>query len=58
MDGGLIVEGESMLLSREIPEILKPIIEPLIHRSAQEMITNTLEEVKANHSTDRIVKAQ
>jgi hypothetical protein len=58
VDGGLIVEGESMLLSRDIPEILKPIIEPLIHRSAQEMIANTLEEIKTNHAKDRLVRAQ
>lgn len=57
VDGGLIVEGESLLLSRGIPGVLKPIIEPLIHRSAQEMISNTLEEVKANHSADKIVRA-
>jgi hypothetical protein len=58
VDGGLIVEGESMLLSREIPEILKSIIEPLIRRSAQEMIANTLEEIRTNHVKDRLVRAQ
>ena len=55
-DGGLIVEGESMLLSRDIPGILKSVIEPLIHRSAHEMIANTLEEIKVNHVGYKVVK--
>ena len=58
VEGGLIVEGESMLLSRDIPAILKPVIEPLIHRSAHDMIANTLEEIKANHAADKIVRLQ
>jgi hypothetical protein len=55
-DGGLIVEGESMLLSRDIPGILKPVVEPLIRRSAHEMIANTLEEIKVNHVGYKVVK--
>lgn len=54
--GGLIVEGESMLLSRQIPFGLRWLIEPLIDRAAHEMIINTLEEVKQNHTTDAIVR--
>ncbi len=58
VNGGLIAEGESMLLSRDIPGILKPVIEPLIRRSAHEMIANTLEEIKVNHAGYNVVQMQ
>jgi len=58
VEGGLIVEGESMLLSRDIPGILKPVIEALIRRSAHEMIANTLEEIKVNHIGYNVVQLQ
>jgi hypothetical protein len=56
VDGGLMVEGESMLLSREIPLLLRPIIEPLIDHSAREMITNTMKETRKNHMADELAK--
>jgi hypothetical protein len=56
VDGGLIVEGESMLLSREIPLLLRPIIEPLIDRAAREMITNTMKETRKNHLADALAR--
>jgi hypothetical protein len=55
---GLIVEGESMLLSREIPFILRPIIEPLIDKAAREMIANTMKETRKNHLADALAKEQ
>ena len=58
VDGGLIVEGETLLLSRDIPGILEPFIKPLIIRSAQEMLGNTLEEIKENQTTREIAQVQ
>jgi hypothetical protein len=56
VDGGLIIEGESMLLSREIPFLLRPIIEPLIDHAAREMIKNTMKETRKNHTADALAK--
>jgi hypothetical protein len=54
--GGLIVEGESMLLSREIPFFLRPFIDPLIDNAAREMITHTMEETRKNHLADSQIR--
>jgi hypothetical protein len=58
VDGGLIIEGESMLLSRDVPFALRWMILPLINHSAQEMISNTLEKVRQKHTTGVIVRSR
>ncbi len=58
VDGGLIVEGESMILSREIPVALAWLIMPLIDRAAHELITHTLAQMKERYTNSDIVRSQ
>ena len=58
VDGGLIVEGESMLLSREVPVALAWLIMPLIDRAAHELITHTLAQMKERYTKSDIVRSQ
>jgi len=58
VDGGLIVEGESIILSREVPIVLSWLVLPLIDRTAQELIANTLEQIKERYANSDIVRSQ
>jgi hypothetical protein len=52
VDGGVIVELESMTLSRSIPALLKPIAGPIINRIASESMERTLKSLRT-----RLVRA-
>jgi hypothetical protein len=56
VDGGLVIEGESLLLSRDIPRGLRALIGPLIDRSAREMIENTLVRIRRKFSSDALTR--
>ena len=45
--GGVIVECESMTLSRSIPSVLEYMVRPLINKVARESMTRTLESMRA-----------
>lgn len=45
--GGVVIELESLTLSRDIPAIIKFIAKPIVNSIARESITRTLESVKA-----------
>ena len=44
---GVIVELESLSLSRDIPFVFKPFVRPLVDRVARESIRRTLESLRA-----------
>jgi putative flippase GtrA len=44
---GVIVELESLTLSRDIPFVFKPLVRPLVDRVARESIRRTLESLRA-----------
>lgn len=58
VNGGLVIEGESMLLSRDIPRGLRVFVDPLIDRSAHEMIENTLVRIRRRYSADELARAR
>lgn len=47
VDGGVLVELESLSLSRDIPFVFKPFVRPLVDRVARESIRRTLESLRA-----------
>jgi hypothetical protein len=52
-DGGVIVECESLSLSRNVPALLRPVAGPLIDRVARESLEKTLRGLKAFLQLDR-----
>ena len=42
IDGGVLVELESLTLSRDVPSIIRPIAAPLVTRVARESVDRTL----------------
>jgi archaetidylinositol phosphate synthase len=46
VDGGVIVELESLTLSRTVPLGLTPVVQPIINRIARESIGRTLENIR------------
>ena len=46
---GVLVDLESLTLSRAIPFGLGPIVKPLVHRVARESVTRTLEHLRRAH---------
>ena len=47
VDGGVLVEIESLTLSRELPAIIGPLIRPIVNSTARESMTRTLASVRA-----------
>jgi hypothetical protein len=47
LDGGVIVEVESLTLSRDLPAIIGPLIRPIVNSTARESMTRTLASVRA-----------
>jgi putative flippase GtrA len=47
VDGGVIVEVESVTLSRDLPPIIGALIRPIINSTARESITRTLASMRA-----------
>jgi hypothetical protein len=48
---GVIVELESLTLSRDIPFVFRPLVRPLVDRVARESIRRTLESLRARFTT-------
>jgi putative flippase GtrA len=46
-DGGVLVELESLTLSRDIPSVFKPLVLPIVDRVARESMTRTLAGLRA-----------
>jgi putative flippase GtrA len=46
-DGGVIVEIESVTLSRDLPAIIGPLIRPIVNSTARESMSRTLASVRA-----------
>ena len=46
IDGGVLVELESLTLSRDVPSIIRPIAAPLVTRIARESVMRTLEALR------------
>lgn len=47
VDGGVLVEVESLTLSRDLPAIVGPLIRPIVNSTARESMTRTLASVRA-----------
>ena len=63
VDGGVIVECESMTLSRSIPAVLKLLVNPLIKKVAKESMERTLDSMRtrltrSNIKNDTITRAR
>ena len=48
-DGGVLVELESLTLSRDVPSLLRPIASPLVRRVARESMVRTLEALRRHY---------
>jgi hypothetical protein len=46
VDGGLLVELESLTLSREVPWLLVPVAEPIVRRLSRDSVTRTLSSLR------------
>ena len=49
--GGVMVELQSLTLSRDVPTLLRPIASPLVRRVARESMARTLEALKRQYGT-------
>ena len=52
IDGGVLVDLESLTLSRDVPSIIRPIAAPLVTRIARESIVRTLEAFQRFFNTE------
>ena len=52
IDGGVLVELESLTLSRDVPSIIRPIAAPLVTRIARESVLRTLESLRHFFNTE------
>ena len=50
-EDGVIVEIESLTLSRDLPAIIGPLIRPIVNSTARESMTRTLSSVRARFSS-------
>jgi len=48
-DGGVLVELESLTLSRDMPSLLRPIASPLVRRIARESMVRTLDALRRQY---------
>ena len=51
VDGGVLVEVESLTLSRDLPAIVGPLIRPIVNSTARESMSRTLASVRARFSS-------
>jgi hypothetical protein len=51
LDGGVLVEIESLTLSRNLPAIIGPLIRPIVTSTARESMTRTLASVRARFAS-------
>ena len=54
IDGGVLVELESLTLSRDVPTIVRPIAAPLVTRIARESMVRTLDALRRFFAADEI----
>jgi putative flippase GtrA len=52
IDGGVLVEIESLTLSRDLPAIVGPLIRPIVNSTARESMTRTLASVRSRFDGD------
>lgn len=50
VEGGVLVEVESLTLSRDLPPLIGPLIRPIVNSTARESMTRTLASVRARFS--------
>jgi hypothetical protein len=50
--GGVMVELQSLTLSRDVPSLLRPIASPLVRRVARESMVRTLEALRREYGSD------
>jgi putative flippase GtrA len=51
LDGGVLVEIESLTLSRSLPAVIGPLIRPIVNSTARESMTRTLASVRARFAS-------
>jgi putative flippase GtrA len=51
LDGGVLVEIESLTLSRSLPALIGPLIRPIVTSTARESMTRTLASVRARFAS-------
>ena len=51
VDGGVLVECESLALSRSVPTLLRPLASPIIDKVSRESLENTLGALRAGFAT-------
>ncbi|MEO7156371.1 MAG: GtrA family protein [Vicinamibacterales bacterium] len=51
VDGGVLVEIESLTLSRSLPAIIGPLIRPIVNSTARESMSRTLASVRARFAS-------
>ncbi len=51
LDDGVLVEIESLTLSRSLPMLVGPLIRPIVTSTARESMTRTLASVRARFSS-------
>lgn len=51
LDGGVLVEIESLTLSRNLPAVIGPLIRPIVNSTARESMTRTLSSVRARFTS-------
>jgi hypothetical protein len=51
IDGGVLVEIESLTLSRSLPAIIRPLIRPIVNSTARESMSRTLASVRARFAS-------
>jgi putative flippase GtrA len=51
VDGGVLVELESLTLSRDIPSVFRPIVLPIVDRVARESMTRTLSTLRGRFAS-------
>ena len=51
VEGGVLVECESLALSRSVPSLLRPVVAPIIDKVSRESLENTLNALRAGFAT-------
>lgn len=54
LDGGVLVDLESLTLSRDVPALIRPIAAPLVHRIARESMVRTLDALRRFVTRDNL----
>ncbi len=54
VDGGVLVECESLALSRSVPSLLRPVAAPIIDKVSRESLENTLRALRAGFARHEV----